>query len=224
MAGPDGHDPDVVPVSLGEPSAVDLRSLRVAVHTDNGVASPTRETADAVQRAAAALRDAGAVVEEDRPAALVDAPELFHRLFDADTGARLRAQIESLGTTRMHPLMLELLASVERFAGTIRELAELFVEWDAYRGAMHAFIRRHDAILCPVNAGPAPEHGPIRGSSYTYAYNLTGWPAVVVRAGTSPEGLPIGVQVVARPWREDVALALAARVEEATGGWLPPWL
>jgi amidase len=222
MAGPDGHDPDVAPVPLGDPSAVGLGALRVAVHADNGVASPTSETADAVRRAATALRDAGVVVEEDRPAALLDAPGLFHRLFGADAGARLRAQVEALGTTRMHPLMVGLLDNVERSACTTRELTELLVELDAYRRAMQAFVRRYDAILCPVDAGPAREHGPVRGSSYAYAYNLAGWPGVVVRAGTSPEGLPIGVQVVTGPWREDVALALAARVEEATGGWLPP--
>ena len=153
---------------------------------------------------------------------LVDAPGLFHRLVDADAGARLRAQIESLGTTRMHPLMVGLLDNVERRSYTQRELAELLVEWDTYRGAMQEFIRRYDAILCPVDAAPAREHGPVRASSYACAYNLTGWPGVVVRAGTSPEGLPIGVQVVTGPWREDVALALAARIEEATGGWLPP--
>jgi amidase len=45
-----------------------------------------------------------------------------------------------------------------------------------------------------------------------------------VRAGTSPEGLPIGVQLVAAPWREDIALALARRVEARTGGWQPPAL
>ena len=38
------------------------------------------------------------------------------------------------------------------------------------------------------------------------AFNFTGWPVVVVRAGTSPEGLPIGIQIVARPWHEHVAL------------------
>jgi amidase len=53
-------------------------------------------------------------------------------------------------------------------------------------------------------------------------YNLTGWPGVVVRGGTSPEGLPIGVQLVARPWREDVALAVAQYLEEALGGWQRP--
>jgi amidase len=51
--------------------------------------------------------------------------------------------------------------------------------------------------------------------SYTYTYNLTGWPGAVVRAGTSPEGLPIGVQIVARPGREDVALAVAKIVESS---------
>ena len=60
-----------------------------------------------------------------------------------------------------------------------------------------------------------------KGFSYTGAYNLTGWPGAVVRGGTSPEGLPIGVQVVARPWREDVALAVAQQLETALGGWQP---
>lgn len=221
IAGPDGYDPDVPPVPLGEPSAVSIPEdgLRVAVHADNGIAPPTAETTEAVRRAASALRDAGATVEEDRPPALADAPGLFHRLCSAALGSRLRVQIEALGTTEMHPTMLGLLENVERSPGTTRELAELLAAWDAYRAMMLAFLRRYDAVLCPVDAGPAPAHGPVRGSSYAYAYNLTGWPAAVVRAGTSPAGLPIGVQVVAGPWREDVALALAARVEEATGGW-----
>ncbi len=51
---------------------------------------------------------------------------------------------------------------------------------------------------------------------------MTGWPAVVARGGTSPEGLPIGVQVVARPWREDVALAVAQQIETISGGWQKP--
>ena len=53
---------------------------------------------------------------------------------------------------------------------------------------------------------------------------MTGWPGAIVRGGTSPEGLPIGVQVVARPWREDVALALARIIEDGSGGWQKPEL
>jgi amidase len=44
-------------------------------------------------------------------------------------------------------------------------------------------------------------------------HNLTGWPAAVVRCGTSRTGLPIGVQIAANPWREDVALAIARVLE-----------
>lgn len=58
--------------------------------------------------------------------------------------------------------------------------------------------------------------------SYTMAHNLTGWPGAVVRCGTSPEGLPIGVQIVARPWREDVALAVSEYLETVMGGWKRP--
>jgi len=60
--------------------------------------------------------------------------------------------------------------------------------------------------------------------SHTMTYNLTGWPAAVVRVGASPKGLPIGVQIAARPWREDVALAVARLLEERLGGFQPPAL
>jgi amidase len=56
----------------------------------------------------------------------------------------------------------------------------------------------------------------------TTPFSLVGWPCAVVRAGTSPEGLPIGVQLVAGPWRDDVALAAALRIEVAMGGWQRP--
>ncbi len=69
--------------------------------------------------------------------------------------------------------------------------------------------RRDDSGGLAVPHGTTGDYDQATMISYTVAYSLTGWPAVAVRAGTSPEGLPIGVQVVARPWREDVALAAA---------------
>ena len=56
------------------------------------------------------------------------------------------------------------------------------------------------------------------------AYNLTGWPAATVRVGTSEDKLPIGVQIIARPWCEDVALAVAQHLEQIFGGWQQPIL
>ena len=85
----------------------------------------------------------------------------------------------------------------------------------------------YDVILCPVNALPAMKHGSesaqdLKPFSYTMTYNLTGWPGAVVRGGTSPEGLPIGVQIVARPWREDIVLAVARLLESELGGFQAP--
>jgi amidase len=89
-------------------------------------------------------------------------------------------------------------------------------------------MEQYDVIICPVNAYPAMLHGAtfdddkLPTFSYSMTYNLTGWPAAVIRGGTSPEGLPIGVQIVARPWREEVALAVAQHLETALGGWQRP--
>ena len=75
----------------------------------------------------------------------------------------------------------------------------------------------------PVSASPCGEGlDDTDAVRCTAAYSLAGWPAVVVRAGTSSEGLPINVQLVSQPWCEDVALAATKRVEEALGGWSKP--
>jgi amidase len=54
------------------------------------------------------------------------------------------------------------------------------------------------------------------------AHNRSGWPAAVVRCGVSATGLPICVQIAAAPWREDIALAVALRLEREFGGWQAP--
>lgn len=54
-------------------------------------------------------------------------------------------------------------------------------------------------------------------------YNVLGWPAVAVPYGRSASGLPIGVQIACRPWREDLALALARNLETSLGQSLPDY-
>jgi amidase len=196
------------------------------VHTDNGVVSPTAAIQDTVRRAAQALAEAGVTVEEACPQALERSRALASALAAADGRAWVRRLLARAGTTEVHPWLAANLAQAQEMpAPTLTELLE---DIDQFRSAMLAFMASYDVILCPVNASPAPPHGTWREAfrqgaySYTQAYNLTGWPAAVVRGGTSPEGLPLGVQIVARPWREDVALAAAQHLEEALGGWRPP--
>ena len=223
ISGPDWRDPAIVPMPLGDPDAVDLKSLRVAVHTDNGLMTPTPETIEAVTAAAKALSDAGVTVEEACPAALQQIPDIKARLNSADGTRRL---LEKAGTTEIHPWLQRWFDRVE--VVPTADYMALLEKVDAYRSEMLGFMEAYDAILCPTCAFPATEHegsfdeSRRNGFTYSGAYNVTGWPGAVVRGGTSQEGLPIGVQVVARPWREDVALALAQQLETALGGWQRP--
>ena len=102
------------------------------------------------------------------------------------------------------------------------EMGRLIRDWDEFRTTMLGFVERYDLILCPVADEPAVPLMAEGNGIYCLPYSLTGYPCAVVRAGTSPQGLPIGVQVVARPWREDVALAAAERIEMTLSGWSPP--
>jgi len=81
-------------------------------------------------------------------------------------------------------------------------------------------------IVCPAMPTPAKphHHGLIEVNDFSHlmVHNITGWPAAVVRCGTSADGLPIGVQVVARPWQDATALAVAGHLEKVFGGWQPP--
>ena len=111
------------------------------------------------------------------------------------------------------------------YAVNTDEFDALIVQWGMFQMGMLAFMQQYDLILCPLTSSPAVLHGAtfaeevLPGFSYTATYNITGWPAAVVRRGLSGDGLPIGVHIVAAPWREDRVLAAAQYPETALGGW-----
>ena len=223
IAGPDGHDPAVVPAPLGDPQDVSVKDLRVAFYTDNGIKSPSPDTASTVRTAARVLADHGASVTEDRSPGVSDAERLWYSLYLADGGAWIRRLIHAAGTERISSA-LDWMQTAQPVSLT--EFAQELSRWNIYRSEMLAFMEPYDVLLCPVSATPATRHDDPDGPdfTYTFAHNLTGWPGAVVRCGTSAEGLPIGVQIVARPWREDVALAVAQYLETNLGGWQSPSL
>ena len=224
IAGPDGEDPAIVPMPVDDPANIDLKSLRVAWFTDVGDVTSTAEIASATQSAADALTDAGASLTEDMPSAILRATGTS--LLTADGGAGVRRILDKAGTTEMHPWVNRFVEGTDPLP--VGEYSALLEEIDAFRSNMLGFMENYDAILLPVRPFPAPPHGKSMtpefspGNTFTSSFNTTGWPGAVVRAGTSPEGLPIGVQFIARPWHEDVSLALAAVVESALGGWQMP--
>jgi amidase len=226
IAGVDWRDPAVVPMPLGDATRVDLKALRVAFHTNNGIEAPDRETIETVENAARALEVSVAAVEEARPRGIEQTFEIYLGLFTADGGAGLEELLEMAGTKKVHPLMQRVLDLQRSGAKSMAAFGALIGQWDAFRRSLLSFMEEFDVLVCPVCSFPGMVHGStydrLSAFSYTMTYNLTGWPAAVVRAGSSQKGLPIGAQIVARPWREDVALAVAAKIEKALGGYQPP--
>jgi len=228
IAGPDWRDPAIVPVPLRDPAEVELKGLRIAVYPHNGIVAPTPETAETVLAAARALEAAGGRITETRPPHIEVTDSLVSALWAVDAGEGIQSLLSRYGTTRPHK-WLERNPDYQ-WRGTAGELGELLQQQDLFRSRMLAFMEGYDLILCPVCAYPASPHDTCQhpdyweGYTYLLTYNVTGWPVATVRCGTSPEGLPIGVQVVAQPWREDVALAAAAHLETVFGGWQPPAL
>jgi amidase len=225
ISGPDWQDPFVVDKHLGEPQAIDLKKLRVAFYTEINEMQATGEIVQAVKNVARALQDEKAAVESAAPTCLGQSYELYYDLFHADGHAWVRDLLEKAGTVISHPFLAWALDKEKSRALSGVDFAKLLARWNQFRSEMLAFMQHYDALVCPVNAYPALPHGKSKTEPYRYGfgfsitYNLTGWPAVAVCAGKTSTGLPIGIQVVAAPWREDIALAVARFVEQAFGGW-----
>ena len=203
-----------------------MSDLRVAVYTDDGVRTATAETAAAVEGSGLALEKAGAAVEAARLPGAEETVEIYTGILGGDGGAGLRRVLEAVGTTEPSPLIANMLALLSTNVQPASQYADLLARWDRFRLGAMVFLDRYDVVLSPVAAVPALPHGTtfehLNAFGYGFTHNLTGWPAAVVRAGTSADGLPIGVQIAAGLWREDRALAVAKHLESALGPFAPP--
>lgn len=224
ISGPDLMDPYSVEATWHSPDEVDVTTLRIGFHTDNGIASPSPAIRSAIENARDLLRDGGLNVTEGHPPGLEMANFIAARVFGADGGELVEALLEDCRTRTPSP---RIKASLERKGPPIsqQEFAQILNLWDNYRSSMLGYFNDFDILLCPVNAHTAIPHGTeenILNYSYTMAYNLTGWPGAVIRGGTDDDGLPVGLQILARPFREDHCLALAKWLEARLGPFSRP--
>jgi amidase len=227
IAGPDDGDSRVAPVPLRDPARVRRERLRIGWYADSGIVPVTPAVRGVVEHAATRLAEVCARVEPALPPGLEETAAAYSQLFGIDGGAWVRRLLEAYGTARPFPRLRWAQGLPDEPASA---LTALHAAIEARRAALLAFMARYDALLCPVHTDAAlPADAlmdPARRVAFTYTqvYNLAGWPAGVVRAGSSDEGLPIGVQVVARPWREDIVLAVLEAIETTCGGWRAPAL
>ena len=234
LSGQDPHDPASPPVAWREPSLDELRTNTIGFFEDDGIVPVTPETRGAVQAAVAALWDAGFRVEPFRPRALEPLRKLWWKFF-VQCGAMFYAPAIRGREHLLSPIFNEFLSFSNAMPPlTATELLEAWAELDLLRSKMLQEMSAYPVLVCPVASVPAFRHGErewnVEGRSVKYldAVRHTQWfntlaaPAAVVPVGQSPEGLPIGVQIVARPFHDETAIGVAAVVDEAFGYRPPP--
>jgi Asp-tRNA(Asn)/Glu-tRNA(Gln) amidotransferase A subunit family amidase len=233
MQGPDDSDTYSAPVPLRWPSDGEVKKLRVGYFEDDGRTPVTAETRAALRTAVEALRGAGFQVEEFRPDGLEDARLLWREFFVVAGGMLLRPMFKDREGD-LSPILREFLEWSAERKHTAETLLDAWTRRDLARSQFQNQMQKYPIILCPAAAIPAFRHGErswnVEGQtvvyldawSYTEWFNLLGNPAAVVPVGRSPEGLPIGVQVVGRMWEEERVLSVLAVLERECGGWKAP--
>lgn len=205
----------------------------------DGTTEVDPQVAAAVAQTAALLEELGHRVEQASPAALDDPATTGH--FIVAYGAWVAAELDHLGE------LVGATPTAEGFEVGTWAIAEAgrSVTAQQYLAAisgLHAFTRRtvgwweadgYDLLLTPTVpelpptlgefASPPdnPLHGTFRSAitvAFTAPFNITGQPAISLPLHQSAEGLPIGVQLVAAPAREDVLVGIAGQLERAR-----PW-
>ena len=211
-----------------------LRGLRVACYADDGIVPVTTETKSALESAAHALAAAGFETFAARPPGIERATELWLALYSRAVRTIVRAEYagrEELAGASVRALLER---EADDSAVALENYFQAWAERDSLRAALLEWMRETPLLLAPVGAVPAFAHGVrkvavgekqvnvFRAFGYAQACNVFGLPAVSVPAGRTGDGLPIGIQIIGRPFQEPLVLAAARVVEDALGGWQPP--
>ncbi|MGH2948272.1 MAG: amidase, partial [Solirubrobacteraceae bacterium] len=207
---------------------------RVAVFEEDGLQPVSRTCREAVRRAAAALEDAGHAIVDERPPGQAEARAAFDAIFNDELAVALPAFVAGREAA-LSPYAAEAMEAMRGHEPSFERYVDAFHRIAVLEHAAAEWMARHPVALCPVAPDVAPPVGegswpPIDGeparpggklSLCTYA-NALGLPAVAVPVMRSPEGLPVGVQLIGRRGSERTLLALAGELEAALGGWLAP--
>jgi len=244
VAGPSADAAVAWRLALPPPRHGTLAEYRLAAWVDDPYCPVDGEVGALLQGAVEMLSAAGAKIDDRaRPVDLAESDRVYQRLLAAAICNGIpEATFEGLVQlgAQLDP------ADDSYLARQARNITQRKREWnstDEHRHRLRArwaeFFRDHDAVLCPIvpTAAIPHDHSELTGRTITvngderpyfdqlvWAGLATGplLPATVVPVGTTPSGLPVGMQMIA-PYLEDrTAVDLAARIAEVTGGYRPP--
>ena len=231
MAGPDAGDALSAPVPLRAYQENELHGMRIGILESGTLGVATPETRAAVDRAAKSLDERGFTVEPFRMNGLDRALELWWFFFGPVIGNLFQQSISGQ-EQKISPMLREYLAYANSGNPiTLDQFMKACAERDLLRAEILRQMKDTPILLSPVSAGPAFRHGEgnyLPGTGYrdtmrfSQWLNLTGFPGASVPVGHSNEGLPIGVQVIGRPFEDELVLAVAEAIEQSRGPWQAP--
>jgi len=210
------------------------KGVAVAWYTDDGVAPVTKETQQAVRAAAQALSDAGLRVAEQRPPHVERGYDLWLQLFSRASVVQLRAVYQGHEHDAGSFVSWRLKTADSTPPPTLDQYIASWMERDRLRNELLDWLSETPLILAPVGATPAYDHdtlkvrvgemtfGNFKAFSYSHAFNVFDLPVACVPAGASPDGLPIGIQIITKPGDEARLLSATRIIEDALGGWRRP--
>ncbi len=226
IQGPDGFDPKVVTPLPPMPAQFEPSKLNIAYFDDDGIAAVTADTKAMIKTAADQLAQAGATVTNERPPRFDEGFEIFKQFVGADGLAGFKTLLKNFKVPQCSSLLTKIMQRLESYNCDIQTFAERWNCWEWYRSDMLKFFDNYDAFICPMTPAEAITHDKtmwdadqINNISYSWAVSATLFPVAVVRVGTSQSGLPMGVQIVTKPYMDNSALLIAKMLETALGGW-----
>jgi aspartyl-tRNA(Asn)/glutamyl-tRNA(Gln) amidotransferase subunit A len=226
LAEPDPRDWQSLPYD-GRDWTADLvkgvRGLKVAYSPALGYAKVHPEVAAAVAAAAKAFAELGATVEETDPGFADPTPCFKMHWWVGAAGGFGSMPKEKLAL--MDVELQQIVSDGQRI--TAADYHNATSQRFALGQHMRAFHQRYDLLLTPALAVPAFAAGTLapdgweseeywlKWTPFTYPFNLTQQPACSIPCGFSSDGLPIGLQIVADNYREDLVLRAAQAYETA---------
>lgn len=230
LAGYDPADPFSAPVPIREPN---LSGIRVGV-AEQFYNVPVQDSVKrAVRKAAAALTELGFPVEEFMPQGLERSPNLWWFFF-GELPAPFTRQIIATDPGQAHWTATEFLNTVSEEPVSARTVVENLAARDAMRTSLLMQMRNYPVLLMPPCGVTAFHHrerlwqtstkpiGVFQAMMPSTPFNLLGLPSVVIPFDLSDGGLPVGIQLIGRPYEEEILLEIAVRLEAKEPEFSPP--
>ena len=203
-----------------------MKGWKVAWYVDDGISPVSDETQQAVATAAATLAAAGLITEKTRPPGIERGHELWLKLFSRASVVQLRNVYAGHEEKAGEFVRWRLATADDQPPPTLDDYITSWLERDRLRAALLHWMEDIPLIVAPVGATPALRHdehkvtigdrtvNSFRAFSYSQTFNVFDLPAVTIPVSRTRSGLPIGVQIVGRPFEEETVLAAAKIIEE----------